>query len=96
MEQRIPGKTDFSVSAMTWGGAGGGMGERPKMRALRRSSTPWSGLNVIDVAPVHGKGKAEGGRWNGLARLGPPSRCLQPHSRSVPVSEAICLGASPV
>ena len=73
MQQRILGKTGFSVSAITLGGGGIGMvwGATTEDECIETvKSAVASGINIIDVAPVYGKGKAEevvGTAWPDLA-----------------------------
>jgi aryl-alcohol dehydrogenase-like predicted oxidoreductase len=62
MEQRILGKTGLQVSAITLGGGGIGMVWGPTtdeecIETVKRAVA--SGINIIDVAPVYGRGKAE-------------------------------------
>ncbi len=73
MQQRVLGKTSFSVSAITLGGGGIGMvwgttTEEECIETVKYAVA--SGINIIDVAPVYGKGKAEevvGTAWPDLA-----------------------------
>lgn len=73
MQQRILGKTGFSVSAITLGGGGIGMvwGATTEDECIETvKSAVANGINIIDVAPVYGKGKAEeivGVAWPDLA-----------------------------
>src|SRR5437870_3266598 len=72
MQQRILGKTGFPVSAVTLGGGGIGMvwgptTEEECVETVKQAVA--CGINIIDVAPVYGKGKAEeivGQAWPGL------------------------------
>ena len=62
MQQRILGKTGLRVSAITLGGGGIGMvwgptTEEECVETVKQAVA--CGINVIDVAPVYGKGKAE-------------------------------------
>jgi aryl-alcohol dehydrogenase-like predicted oxidoreductase len=62
MQQRILGKTGFQVSALTLGGGGIGMVWGPTtdeecIETVKQAVT--CGINIIDVAPVYGRGKAE-------------------------------------
>jgi aryl-alcohol dehydrogenase-like predicted oxidoreductase len=62
MQQRILGKTGFQVSAVTLGGGGIGMvwgstTDEECVATVKHAVA--SGINVIDVAPVYGRGKAE-------------------------------------
>ncbi len=73
MQQRILGKTGFSVSTLTLGGGGIGMvwgatTEDECVETVKHAVA--SGINIIDVAPVYGNGKAEevvGTAWPDLA-----------------------------
>ncbi len=73
MQQRVLGKTGFSVSAITLGGGGIGMvwGATTEDECIETVQyAVASGINIIDVAPVYGKGKAEevvGTAWSDLA-----------------------------
>lgn len=73
MQQRVLGKTGFSVSAITLGGGGIGMvwGATTEDECIETvKSAIARGINIIDVAPVYGKGKAEevvGTAWPDLA-----------------------------
>ena len=73
MQQRVLGKTGLSVSAITLGGGGIGMvwGATTEDECVETvKSAVASGINIIDVAPVYGKGKAEevvGTAWPDLA-----------------------------
>ena len=72
MQQRVLGKTGFPVSAITLGGGGIGMvwGSTTEEECIETVKQAIAcGINVIDVAPVYGKGKAEeimGKAWPGL------------------------------
>ena len=62
MQQRTLGKTGFQVSAITLGGGGIGMVWGPTtneecVATVKQAIA--SGINIIDVAPVYGRGKAE-------------------------------------
>jgi aryl-alcohol dehydrogenase-like predicted oxidoreductase len=62
MQQRMLGKTGFQVSAITLGGGGIGMVWGPTtdeecIETIKQAVA--SGITVIDVAPVYGRGKAE-------------------------------------
>src|SRR5262249_6026595 len=62
MQQRVLGKTGFPVSAITLGGGGIGMvwgptTEEECVETVKQAVA--CGINIIDVAPVYGKGKAE-------------------------------------
>src|SRR2546423_15533971 len=62
MQQRILGKTGFQVSAVTLGGGGIGMvwgstTDEECVATVKHAVA--SGISVIDVAPVYGRGKAE-------------------------------------
>ncbi len=62
MQQRMLGKTGFQVSAVTLGGGGIGMVWGPTtdqecIETVKQAVA--SGINIIDVAPVYGRGKAE-------------------------------------
>jgi len=62
MHQRVLGKTGFQVSAITLGGGGIGMvwgptTEEECVETVKQAVA--CGINIIDVAPVYGKGKAE-------------------------------------
>jgi aryl-alcohol dehydrogenase-like predicted oxidoreductase len=62
MQSRVLGKTGFQVSAITLGGGGIGMVWGPTtdeecIATVKQAVS--SGINVIDVAPVYGRGKAE-------------------------------------
>ena len=62
MRQRMLGKTNFQVSAITLGGGGIGMVWGPTtdeecVETVKQAVA--SGINIIDVAPVYGRGKAE-------------------------------------
>ncbi len=62
MQQRVLGKTGFQVSAITLGGGGIGMvwgptTEEECVETVKQAVA--CGINIIDVAPVYGKGKAE-------------------------------------
>ena len=73
MQQRVLGKTGLSVSAITLGGGGIGMvwgatTEDECIETVKHAVA--SGINIIDVAPVYGNGKAEevvGTAWPDLA-----------------------------
>ena len=73
MQQRVLGKTGFSVSAITLGGGGIGMvwGATTEDECIETVKYAVAcGINIIDVAPVYGKGKAEevvGTAWPDLA-----------------------------
>lgn len=73
MQQRVLGKTGLSVSAITLGGGGIGMvwGATTEDECVETvKSAVAGGINIIDVAPVYGKGKAEevvGTAWPDLA-----------------------------
>lgn len=73
MQQRILGKTGLSVSAITLGGGGIGMvwGATTEDECIETVKyAVASGINIIDVAPVYGNGKAEevvGTAWSDLA-----------------------------
>ena len=73
MQQRILGKTGFSVSTITLGGGGIGMvwGATTEDECIETVKyAVASGINIIDVAPVYGNGKAEevvGKAWPDLA-----------------------------
>jgi aryl-alcohol dehydrogenase-like predicted oxidoreductase len=72
MHQRMLGKTGFRVSAITLGGGGIGMVWGPTtdeecIETVKHAVT--SGINMLDVAPVYGKGKSEevvGRAWREL------------------------------
>lgn len=72
MHQRMLGKTGFRVSAITLGGGGIGMVWGPTtdeecIETVKQAVA--SGINLIDVAPVYGKGKSEeivGQAWRAL------------------------------
>jgi aryl-alcohol dehydrogenase-like predicted oxidoreductase len=74
MQQRMLGKTGLMVSAITLGGGGIGMVWGPTtdeecIETVKQAIA--SGINVIDVAPVYGRGKAEeivGQAWPELNR----------------------------
>lgn len=62
MNQRVLGKTGFQVSAITLGGGGIGMvwgatSEEECVETVKQAVA--SGINLIDVAPIYGRGKAE-------------------------------------
>jgi len=62
MQQRILGKTGFQVSSITLGGGGIGMvwgptTEEECVETVKQAVA--CGINIIDVAPVYGRGKAE-------------------------------------
>src|SRR6266478_5307196 len=62
MQQRMLGKTGFQVSAITLGGGGIGMVWGPTtdeecIETVKHAVA--RGINIIDVAPVYGRGKAE-------------------------------------
>jgi len=62
MQQRVLGKTGFQVSAITLGGGGIGMVWGPTtdeefIETVKQAVA--CGINIIDVAPVYGRGKAE-------------------------------------
>jgi aryl-alcohol dehydrogenase-like predicted oxidoreductase len=62
MQQRMLGKTGFQVSSITLGGGGIGMVWGPTtdeecIATVKQAVA--SGINIIDVAPVYGRGKAE-------------------------------------
>ena len=62
MQQRVLGKTGFQVSAITLGGGGIGMvwgptTEEECIETVKQAVA--CGINIIDVAPVYGRGKAE-------------------------------------
>src|SRR6266513_1755889 len=62
MEQRILGKSGLQVSAITLGGGGIGMvwGPTTDQECIETTKQAVaSGINIIDVAPVYGRGKAE-------------------------------------
>src|SRR5215475_7440594 len=73
MEQRPLGKTGFQVSALTLGGGGIGMVWGPTtdeecVETVKAAVA--SGVNVLDLAPVYGKGKSEeivGQAWRDLS-----------------------------
>src|SRR2546425_1479955 len=73
MQQRILGKTGFQVSTITLGGGGIGMvwgptTEEECIETVKQAVA--CGINIIDVAPVYGRGKAEeivGRAWPQLA-----------------------------
>ncbi len=73
MQQRVLGKTGLSVSAITLGGGGIGMvwGATTEDECIETVKyAVASGINIIDVAPVYGNGKAEevvGTAWSDLA-----------------------------
>lgn len=72
MHQHMLGKTGFRVSAITLGGGGIGMVWGPTtdeegIETVKQAVA--SGINLIDVAPVYGKGKSEeivGQAWRAL------------------------------
>jgi len=72
MEQRALGKTGFQVSALTLGGGGIGMvwGPTTDEECIETvKAAVASGVNILDLAPVYGKGKAEeivGQAWQDL------------------------------
>jgi aryl-alcohol dehydrogenase-like predicted oxidoreductase len=62
MQQRTLGKTGFKVSSLTLGGGGIGMVWGPTtdeecVATVKQALS--SGINIIDVAPAYGRGKAE-------------------------------------
>ncbi|MBI3304180.1 MAG: aldo/keto reductase [Deltaproteobacteria bacterium] len=62
MHQRVLGKTGFQVSEVTLGGGGIGMvwgptTEEECIETVKQAVA--CGINIIDVAPVYGRGKAE-------------------------------------
>jgi aryl-alcohol dehydrogenase-like predicted oxidoreductase len=62
MQQRILGRSGLQVSAITLGGGGIGMVWGPTtdeecIQTVKQAVA--SGINIIDVAPVYGRGKAE-------------------------------------
>lgn len=62
MRHRVLGKTGFDVSAVTLGGGGIGMLWGPTTEeecAQTVKQAVVSGINLIDVAPLYGRGKAE-------------------------------------
>jgi aryl-alcohol dehydrogenase-like predicted oxidoreductase len=62
MQQRRLGKTGFQVSAVTLGGGGIGMVWGPTTEEECIATVKQAvagGINIIDVAPVYGRGKAE-------------------------------------
>src|SRR5690242_171025 len=73
MQQRLLGKTKLQVSAITLGGGGIGMvwgqtTEEECVATVKQAVT--SGINMLDLAPVYGKGKAEevvGQAWHDLS-----------------------------
>ena len=72
MQQRTLGKTGFQVSALTLGGGGIGMVWGPTTDEECIETVKYavaSGINILDLAPVYGKGKAEeivGQAWREL------------------------------
>jgi aryl-alcohol dehydrogenase-like predicted oxidoreductase len=72
MQQRTLGKTGFQVSALTLGGGGIGMvwGPTTDEECIETvKAAVASGVNMLDLAPVYGKGKAEeivGQAWSDL------------------------------
>ena len=72
MQQRTLGKTGFSVSALTLGGGGIGMvwGPTTDEECIETvKAAVASGINILDLAPVYGKGKSEeivGQAWRDL------------------------------
>ncbi|MBV8771868.1 MAG: aldo/keto reductase, partial [Deltaproteobacteria bacterium] len=62
MEQRLLGRTGLKVSAVTLGGGGIGMVWGPttddECIETLKQAVAW-GINIVDVAPVYGRGKAE-------------------------------------
>jgi aryl-alcohol dehydrogenase-like predicted oxidoreductase len=73
MQQRMLGKTGFLVSAVTLGGGGIGMVWGPTTEEECVATVKQAvagGINMIDVAPVYGKGKSEevvGQAWRDLS-----------------------------
>src|SRR5439155_1076995 len=73
MQQRTLGKTGFQVSALTLGGGGIGMVWGPTTDEECVETVKYavaSGINILDLAPVYGTGKAEeivGQAWRELA-----------------------------
>ncbi len=62
MQQRTLGRTGLQVSAITLGGGGIGMvwGETTEEECSETvKQAVVAGINIIDVAPMYGKGKAE-------------------------------------
>lgn len=62
MEQRTLGKTGFQVSALTLGGGGIGMvwGATTDEECIETvKAAVASGVNLLDLAPIYGKGKSE-------------------------------------
>jgi len=72
MQQRPLGTTGFQVSALTLGGGGIGMvwGSTTDQECIETvKSTMASSVNLLDLAPVYGRGKAEeivGHAWRDL------------------------------
>jgi len=73
MQQRMLGKTGLQVSALTLGGGGIGMvwgptTEEECIETVKQAVA--SGVNLLDLAPVYGKGKSEeivGQAWRDLS-----------------------------
>ncbi len=73
MQQRMLGKTGVQVSAITLGGGGIGMvwgptTEEECVETVKQAVA--SGINLLDLAPVYGKGKSEeivGQAWRDLS-----------------------------
>ena len=73
MRDRVLGKTGFEVSAVTLGGGGIGMlwgptTEEECVETVKQAVV--SGINIVDVAPLYGRGKAEeivGKAWADLS-----------------------------
>lgn len=74
MQQRLLGKSGLQVSAITLGGGGIGMVWGPTtdeecIETVKQAVA--SGINIIDVAPVYGRGKAEEIVGQAWAQLNP-------------------------
>jgi len=73
MHQRVLGKTGFRISAITLGGGGIGMvwgptTEEECVETVKQAVA--SGINLLDLAPVYGRGKSEeivGQAWRELS-----------------------------
>ena len=62
MQQRTLGRTGLQVSEITLGGGGIGMvwGETTEEECIETvKQAVAAGINILDVAPMYGKGKAE-------------------------------------